>query len=268
MADALPRRTVPKLAAMARSGERLAMLTCYDASFAALLDRAGVDILLVGDSLGMVIGGHPSTLAVSLEDMVYHTRCVAAGAKSALVVADLSFGSYQASPQQAYRSAARLMSAGAQMVKLEGGAWLAPTIEFLVTRSIPVCAHLGLQPQSVHRHGGYKIQGKTEESARELLADARQVTAAGASLLVLEMVPSDLARELTSDIAVPTIGIGAGPDCSGQVLVLHDMLGIYPGKPLRFVRNFMSGSNSIDAAIAAYVQAVKDGSFPGPEHCM
>jgi len=262
-------RTVPGLVAMARTGEKIAMLTCYDASFAALLDRAGVDAMLVGDSLGMVIGGHASTLPVTLEDMVYHTRCVAMGAKAALVIADLPFGSYQASPQQAYGSAARLMAAGAQMVKLEGGAWLAPTIEFLAARGIPVCGHLGLQPQSVHRLGGYKVQGKTEESAQELRDDARRLAAAGAALLVLEMVPATLAAELTDELSVPTIGIGAGPGCSGQVLVLYDMLGIYPGKPMRFVRNFMAaGDTGIEAAVTAFVQAVKDGSFPGPEHCM
>jgi len=262
------RRTAPGLSAMARTGEKIAMLTCYDASFAALLDRAGVDAMLVGDSLGMVVGGHASTLPVTLEEMVYHTRCVAMGAKAALVIADLPFGSYQASPQQAYGSAARLMAAGAQMVKLEGGAWLAPTIEFLAARAIPVCGHLGLQPQSVHRLGGYKVQGKTEESARELRDDARRLAAAGVALLVLEMVPAALATELTAELSAPTIGIGAGPGCSGQVLVLYDMLGIYPGKPMRFVRNFMAGSTDIEAAVTAYVHAVKDGSFPGPEHCM
>ena len=261
------RRTVPGLSAMARAGEKIAMLTCYDASFAALLERAGVDALLVGDSLGMVIGGHASTLQVTLDDMVYHTRCVTTTAKTALVVADLSFGSYQTSPQQAYASAARLMAAGAQMVKVEGGAWLAPTVEFLVARGIPVCGHLGLQPQSVHSLGGYKVQGKTDESAQQLRDDARLLVDAGAALLVLEMVPAALAAALT-ELAVPTIGIGAGPGCSGQVLVLYDMLGIYPGKPMRFVRNFMTGTDSIEAAVAAYVQAVKDGSFPGPEHSM
>jgi 3-methyl-2-oxobutanoate hydroxymethyltransferase len=253
---------------MARQGEKIAMLTCYDASFAALLDRAGVDTLLVGDSLGMVIGGHASTLPVALEDMVYHTRCVSAGARSALVIADMSFGSYQGSREQAYASAARLMAAGAKMVKLEGGAWLAPTVEFLVARGIPVCGHLGLQPQSVHRLGGYKAQGRTDASARALREDAQALTAAGIDLLVLEMVPAALAAELTVAIAAPTIGIGAGPGCSGQVLVLYDMLGIYPGKPARFVRNFMTGSSDVEGAVAAYVRAVKDGCFPGPEHCV
>ena len=262
------RRTVPALAAMARSREKIAMLTCYDASFAAMLDRAGVDSLLVGDSLGMVIGGHSSTLPVAIEDMIYHTRCVAAGARSALLIADMSFGSYQASREQAYTNAARLMAAGAQIVKLEGGAWLASTVEFLVARGIPVCGHLGLQPQSVHRYGGYKAQGKTDASAQALREDTQALVTAGIELLVFELVPAQLAAEITSSIAVPTIGIGAGPGCSGQVLVLYDMLGIYPGKPARFVRNFMSGSESIEAAIASYVKAVKNGSFPGPEHCV
>jgi 3-methyl-2-oxobutanoate hydroxymethyltransferase len=259
-------RTVPGLVAMARQGEKIAMLTCYDASFAALLDRAGVDALLIGDSLGMVIGGRPTTLAVTLEEMAYHTRCVAAGSRNALVIADMSFGSYQASPEQAYANAARLMAAGAHMVKLEGGAWVARSVEFLVARGIPVCGHLGLQPQSVHRLGGYKVQGKTDASARVLREDAHALTVAGADLIVLELVPAALAAELTAEIAVPTIGIGAGPGCSGQVLVLYDMLGIYPGKTARFVRNFMTGAASIEEAVAAYVRAVKDGSFPGPEH--
>ena len=253
---------------MAREGRKIAMLTCYDASFAAVLDRAGVDALLVGDSLGMVIGGHPSTLPVTLDEMAYHTRCVAAGARSPLVIADMSFGSYQASPEQAYRNAARLMAAGAKMVKLEGGAWLAPTVEFLVARGIPVCGHLGLQPQSVHRYGGYKAQGTSEAGANTLREEARVLAAAGIGMLVLEMVPATLAAEVTSELAPPTVGIGAGPRCGGQVLVLYDMLGIYPGKPARFVRNFMTGGGDVEAAVAGYVKAVKDGTFPGPEHCI
>ena len=268
MTSLVAKRTVPGLAAMARQGEKIAMLTCYDASFAILLERAGVDVLLIGDSLGMVIGGYPSTLPVTLDEMVYHTRCVAAGARSALVIADMSFGSYQASPEQAYVNAAKLMAAGAHMVKVEGGAWVARTVEFLVARGIPVCGHLGLQPQSVHRLGGYKVQGKSEASAQTLREDTHALALAGLDLLVLEMVPAALAAALTAEFAVPTIGIGAGPGCSGQVLVLYDILGIYPGKPARFVRNFMTGSDSIEAAVAAYVRAVKDGSFPGPEHCV
>lgn len=268
MTSTTARRTVPGLAAAARQGEKIVMLTCYDASFAVLLERAGVDALLIGDSLGMVIGGHTSTLPVTLDEMIYHTRCVAAGARSALIIADMSFGSYQASPEQAYANAARLMAAGAQMVKVEGGAWAARTVEFLVARGIPVCGHLGLQPQSVHRLGGYKAQGTSEASAQTLREDLRALALAGVDLLVLEMVAAALAAALTKEFAVPTIGIGAGPGCSGQVLVLYDMLGIYPGKPARFVRNFMAGSHSIEAAVAAYVKAVKDGSFPGPEHCV
>jgi 3-methyl-2-oxobutanoate hydroxymethyltransferase len=268
MTTTTAKRTVPGLAAMARQGEKIAMLTCYDASFAVLLEHAGVDALLIGDSLGMVIGGHASTLPVTLDEMVYHTRCVAARARSALIIADMSFGSYQASPQQAYASAVRLMAAGAEMVKLEGGAWAAPSVEFLAARGIPVCGHLGLQPQSVHRFGGYKMQGKTEASAQALREDTRALALAGIELLVLELVPAELAATLTAENSVPTIGIGAGPGCSGQVLVLYDMLGIYPGKPARFVRNFMASADGIEAAVTAYVKAVKDGSFPGPEHAV
>ena len=267
MTTAASPHTVPGVAAMARRGEKIAMLTCYDASFASLVDRAGVDVLLVGDSLGMVIAGEPTTLAVTLDEMAYHTRCVAHGARSALIVADMSFGSYQGGPEAAYANAARLMAAGAKMVKLEGGGWLAPTVEFLAVRGIPVCGHIGLQPQSVHKLGGYKAVGKTDASARALRDDAQALARAGVELLVLEMVPAALAGEITRELPVPTIGIGAGPGCSGQVLVLYDMLGIYPGKPARFVRNFMTGSDSVEAAVAAYVKAVKDGSFPAPEHC-
>ncbi len=266
---ATARRTVPSIAAMAREGEKIAMLTCYDASFAALEDSAGVDVMLVGDSLGMVIGGHASTLPVTISDMVYHTRAVASATQKALLVADLSFGSYQQSPEQAFANAALLMAAGAQMVKIEGGAWLAPTIEFLSRRGIPVCGHLGLQPQSVHRYGGYKAQGKSEESARELRDDAARMVDAGIEMLVLEMVPAALAKDgVTAELAVPTVGIGAGPACSGQVLVLYDMLGIYPGKPPRFVRNSHErklGYRSRRDRLCSRSQC--DGSFPGPEHC-
>ena len=266
-ATTLPqRRTVPGLAAMARAGERIAMLTCYDASFAAMLERAGVDALLVGDSLGMVIAGHASTLPVTMEDVLYHTTCVARGAKRALVIADMPFGAYQQSAQQAYGNAARLMAAGAQMVKIEGGAWAAATVEFLVARGIPVCGHVGLQPQSVHALGGYKTQGTSPESAQALAADSRALADAGAGLLVLEMIPAALAASLTAELPVPTIGIGAGVDCSGQVLVLYDMLGIYPGKRPRFVRNFMDGADTIEEAVTAYVAAVKNRTFPTAEH--
>lgn len=247
-------------------GEKIAVLTCYDASFASLLDNAGVDILLVGDSLGMVLHGNSSTLSVTLHDMQYHTRCVAKGNKNAYIVTDMPFGSYQQSPEQALRNATRLMAAGAHMVKLEGGAVMAETVQFLVQRGIPVCGHLGLTPQSVHQLGGYRVQGRTEADAARLLAGAKALTDAGASLIVLEMIPASLAKQLSESISIPTIGIGAGPDCDGQVLVLQDMLGIYAGKSPKFSRNFMQGADSIQSAIEHYVEAVRSGSFPAAEH--
>jgi 3-methyl-2-oxobutanoate hydroxymethyltransferase len=258
--------TAPGLQAMRAAGEKISMLTCYDASFAALMDRCGVDALLVGDSLGMVSQGHDSTLPVTLADVAYHTACVARGNRTSFLLADMPFGTY-GTPEAAFDNAVRLMQAGAQMVKLEGGAWLADTIRFLTERAVPVCAHLGLTPQSVHQFGGYKVQGKTVEAADHLKADALSLQAAGASLLVLEAIPSALGREVTDLLAIPTIGIGAGPDCSGQVLVMHDMLGVFPGRKARFVKNFMEGQASIDAAVRAYVSAVKDKSFPAAEHC-
>jgi 3-methyl-2-oxobutanoate hydroxymethyltransferase len=262
-----PRLTVNALTAMVHEGTKIAMLTAYDASFARIADRAGVDALLVGDSLGMVIQGHASTLPVSLDDVVYHTRWVAAGSARALVIADLPFGSYQAGPEVAYAASAAALKAGAQMVKLEGGAWLAPTVAFLSARGVPVCGHVGLQPQSVHATGGYRVQGKTSIAADAVRDDARALVAAGAAMLVVECVPRELGEALTHAAGVPVIGIGAGPDCAGQVLVIYDALGIQPGRPARFVRNFMTGHDSIEVALAAYVTAVKDGSFPGPEHC-
>jgi 3-methyl-2-oxobutanoate hydroxymethyltransferase len=259
--------TIPSLATMRAAGNKISMLTCYDASFAALMDRCGVDILLIGDSLGMVCNGHQSTLPVTIDEVAYHTAAVARGAKSALVLADMPFGTY-ATPEQAFANAARLMQAGAHAVKLEGGAWLADTVRFLTERAIPVCAHLGLTPQSVHQLGGYKVQGKTIESADVLKRDALLLQQHGAALLVLEAIPTALGRETTELLAIPTIGIGAGPDCSGQVLVMHDMLGVFPGRKARFVRDFMTGqATSIEDAILGYVAAVRDGSFPGPEHC-
>jgi 3-methyl-2-oxobutanoate hydroxymethyltransferase len=258
--------TLPKLREMRAAGEKVTVLTCYDASFARVLDAAGVDVVLVGDSLGMVVQGRDSTLPVTLEEVAYHTTCVARGLSAAWLVADMPFGTFSGSPQQAHDNAVRLMQAGAKMVKLEGGAWLAPTVAFLVERGIPVCAHLGLTPQSVHALGGYRIQGKSESDAERLIADARALDAAGAALLVLELIPAALATRVTQAVSMITIGIGAGRDTSGQVLVLHDMLDVYPGKKPRFVRNFMQGQPSVSAAIAAYVAAVKDGSFPAPEH--
>jgi 3-methyl-2-oxobutanoate hydroxymethyltransferase len=257
--------TLSSLKAMHSNGEKIAVLTCYDASFARVLDAAGVDVLLVGDSLGMVIQGHGSTLPVKLAEMVYHTRCVAAGCERAFIVADLPFGSYQRSPEHAFAAAARLMAAGAHMVKLEGGAVMVDTVAFLTQRGIPVCAHLGLLPQSVNQLGGYRVQGREEAAAAQLLADARALEAAGAGMVVLEMVPAAVAKTLTETLAMPTIGIGAGADCSGQVLVLYDLLGLYPHAP-KFSKNFLSGAGSIEDAARAYVTAVKDGSFPGAEH--
>jgi len=260
--------TLPELARMKREGEKIAMLTCYDASFAALEDRCGVDVILVGDSLGNVIQGKTSTLPVTMEQMVYHTECVGHMSHRPMVVADMPFGSYQESKEQALRNAARLLAVGAEMVKLEGGEVMAETVHFLVERGIPVCAHIGLTPQSVHALGGYRVQGRGEEGAARMKREALALEQAGASMMVLEMVPADLAGEITKMLtACATIGIGAGLACDGQVLVLHDMLGVYPGKKGRFVKDFMATAQSIDGAVTAYVQAVKDGSFPGPEHC-
>ena len=262
-----PAVTLPLLTRMAAEGRKIVMLTAYDATLAAAADRAGVDVLLVGDSLGMVVQGRSSTLPVSLDDMLYHTRCVAAARTRALVVADLPFGSYQASAEAAYAASAAAMKAGAAMVKLEGGAWLAPTVAFLATRGIPVCGHIGLQPQAVNMLGGYRVQGKTPDAAEALLTDGGALAAAGAMMLVVECVPRELGDALTRKAGIPVIGIGAGPACSGQVLVIFDALGVTSGRPARFVRNFMLGHDSIDAALAAYVAAVREGSFPAPEHC-
>ncbi len=254
--------TLHRLRAMHAAGEKIAMLTCYDASFAQLLDDAGVDVLLVGDSLGMVLQGHDSTVPVSLDEMAYHTQCVARGNTHAWVVADLPFGSYHASTDQALRSAVRLMQSGAHMVKLEGGGWTAETVRWLVERGIPVCAHLGLTPQSVHALGGYRVQGRDEQAAQTLHRHARELAEAGAAMLVLELMRSALAGELMAALPIPVIGIGAGAACSGQVLVLHDMLGITRGKLPRFVRDFLNEGGGIEAAVKRYVAAVKDGSFP------
>lgn len=260
--------TLFELGKMRAEHRKIAMLTCYDASFAALLERAGVDVLLVGDSLGNVLQGQKSTLPVTMEQMVYHTECVARGCSKPFLVADMPFGSYQEGPAQAMRNAARLMAAGAQMVKVEGGAHLAETVHFLVQRGVPVCAHIGLTPQSVHQLGGYRVQGRSEDGAAQLKADAQALEAAGAALMVMEMVPAAVASSITASLSsMATIGIGAGPDCDGQVLVLHDMIGVFPGRKARFVRNFMEGASSIDEAVASYVGAVRDGSFPASEHC-
>ncbi|MBI3524271.1 MAG: 3-methyl-2-oxobutanoate hydroxymethyltransferase [Betaproteobacteria bacterium] len=259
--------TLPELLRMKREGEKIAMLTAYDASFTALEDRCGVDVILVGDSLGNVIQGKTSTLPVTMQQMVYHTECVGHMALRAMCVADMPFGSYQESREQALRNAARLLAVGAEMVKIEGGLVMAETVHFLVERGVPVCAHLGLTPQSVHALGGYRVQGRGEEAAAHMKAEAQALEQAGATLMVLEMVPALLATEISQLLKTcATIGIGAGPGCDGQVLVLHDMLGVYPGKKGRFVKDFMAEAHSIDGAVLAYVKAVKDGSYPAPEH--
>lgn len=268
--------TLHRLRQMHAAGEKIAMLTCYDASFARLFCDAGVDCLLVGDSLGMVVQGHDSTLPVTLEEAAYHTACVARGNHGAWLIADLPFGSYQASTEQALRSAATLMQAGAQMVKLEGGGWTTEVVRALVERGIPVCAHLGLTPQSVHALGGWRVQGRGDEASARLLADASALAEAGATMLVLELVPSGVGESITQALPIPVIGIGAGPACSGQVLVMHDMLGVTTGRLPRFVRNFMADGASPAAAaapvggamgeaVARYVRAVRDGSFPDSE---
>lgn len=254
--------TLHRIREMHAQGEPIAMLTCYDASFARVLDTAGVDCLLVGDSLGMVVQGQTSTLPVTLEETAYHLRCVARGTKNAWLIGDLPFGSYQQSAAQAMASAAVLMQSGAQMVKLEGGGWTNETVRFLTERGVPVCAHLGLTPQSVHALGGYRVQGRNDEAAAVLKRHARELQDAGAAMLVLELLPSTVATDVTQSLSIPVIGIGAGKGCSGQVLVLHDMLGLTQGKLPRFVRNFMEGQPSIEAAVRRFVTDVKARSFP------
>jgi 3-methyl-2-oxobutanoate hydroxymethyltransferase len=260
------RTTLSKLQSMRTKGEKIAVLTCYDASFATLMETNGVDVLLVGDSLGMVIQGRESTLPVTIEQMAYHTSCVASGAQQAFIIVDMPFGTSQVSPRETFAYAVQLMTAGAHMVKLEGGAEMAETVHFLTSRGIPVCGHIGLMPQSVHQLGGYKVQGKGDAAAQKLINDALALQHSGAGMIVLEAIPATLGADVTAQLGIPTIGIGAGVACSGQVLVVYDMLGIYPGKKARFVKDFMVGANSIGQAVANYVAAVKSGDFPAPEH--
>ena len=257
--------TISKLLAMRTEGEKITMLTAYDSTMSALLNRCGVETILIGDSLGNVIQGHSSTTPVTVEQVAYHTECVARANAHAFIIADLPFASY-GDPVQALDSAAELMRAGADMVKLEGGDWQIDIIQYLVERSVPVCAHLGLLPQSVHILGGYKVQGKSKDAASLMLEQAIACEQAGAQMIVLEAIPSSLGKLITESLSIPTIGIGAGGDCSGQVLVLQDMLGISPGKPPKFVKNFLDDHASIEAAVKAYVREVKSGKFPGPEH--
>lgn len=258
--------TVPALAEAKRDGRKLVMLTAYDAGFARVFDANGADLILVGDSLGMVVQGHDSTLPVKTADVVYHTAAVARGLNRALLISDLPFQS-DATPERALDASIALLQAGAEMVKLEGAGHKLDVIRFLVERDIPVCAHLGLTPQSVLKFGGYKVQGRDEAAAARLRADARAVADAGAALLVLECVPSPLAAAITADIAIPTIGIGAGPGCDGQVLVLHDFLGLDTGhRRPKFVKDFLAEGGSVAGAVRAYADAVRDGSFPDASH--
>lgn len=260
--------TLTELGRMRAQGEKIAMLTGYDASFAALEERCGVEVILVGDSLGNVLQGRSSTLHVTMEHMIYHTECVERGVKRAFIIADMPFGSYQESPAQALGNAAKLLAAGAQMVKIEGGEVMAETLRFLVDRGVPVCAHIGLTPQSVHQLGGYKVQGRTEDSVQRLKREAKALEEAGAAMLVLEMVTRTVAAEITAATqSMATIGIGAGPDTHGQVLVLHDLIGVFPGKRPRFAKDFVGGVRTVEAAVRAYVEDVKAVRFPAPEHC-
>lgn len=261
-----PAVTVPELRRMKQERRPIVALTCYDASFAAALDAEGVDLVLVGDSLGMVVQGHASTLPVTVEDIVYHCAAVARGLRSALLVADMPFGA-DATAERALEASLRMLKAGsAAMVKLEGAGTKLETLRFLVEREIPVCAHLGLTPQSVLRLGGYKVQGREAAAAEQLKRDAQAVEAAGASALVLECVPSTLAAAITRDVGIPTIGIGAGVDCDGQILVLHDLLGVGIGRRPRFVKDFLAEGGSVRGAVRAYADAVRSRQFPAPEH--
>ena len=260
--------TVTTLAKMKRDREKFTVLTAYDASFATLLEAAGVEVLLVGDSLGMVIQGQRTTVPVTLEDMIYHTRLVARGCHTALLMTDMPFASY-ATVGQAVDNAARLMQeGGAQMVKLEGGSWLAETVRQFSRNGIPVCVHLGLLPQSIYKLGGYRVQGREEAAARQIIDEALALQDAGADMALVECIPAELGARLREALTIPLIGIGAGPNCDAQVLVSYDMLGITPGRRPKFSKDFLAGHDSLHAAVAAYVHAVKSGEFPGPEHCL
>ena len=258
--------TVSTLQKMKVDGEKFAVLTAYDSSFAYQQGLAGVEVILVGDSLGMVIQGKDSTLPVTIDEMAYHTACVVRGRQGSLIMADMPFMGCQ-TLEATLENSTKLMQAGAHMVKLEGEAWLAEHIERLAKGGIPVCAHMGLTPQSVHKFGGYKVQGRDEQAAKQMVQDALTVQEAGAAILLVECIPSVLGKELSGTLDIPVIGIGAGSDCDAQVLVMHDMIGVTPGKPAKFVRNFLAdGISTVPEAFEAFVKAVKDGSFPGPEH--
>ena len=256
--------TISNLQALKEKGEKFTCITAYDATFSRLISEAGAETMLVGDSLGMVLQGHDSTVPVTLDDMAYHTECVARGNTGALIMADMPFMAY-ATPELALSAATALMQAGAHMVKMEGGTWLSDSINMLVERGIPVCAHLGLTPQSVNVFGGFRVQGRTPKGAKSILADAVEIQDAGASLLVLECIPTELATDISEKLSIPVIGIGAGPGTDAQVLVMHDMLGLGDHHP-RFVQNFMAGADSVQGALKAFVDAVKAGDYPRPEH--
>ncbi|MBF3235337.1 3-methyl-2-oxobutanoate hydroxymethyltransferase [Aeromonas veronii] len=258
--------TTASLLKMKQEGQKFTAITAYDATFAKLFDDEGAHVLLIGDSLGMVLQGGQDTLAVNMDEMVYHTRCVARGASKALVVADMPFMSY-ATPEQTYQNAARLMATGARMVKMEGGDWLCDSIRHLTRNGVPVCGHLGLTPQSVHVFGGFKVQGRDEFQAQEIYRQALELQAAGIQLLVLECVPTALAERITKALRIPVIGIGAGPSTDGQILVMHDAFGVTSGYVPKFTKNFLAETGDVRAAIRLYVQQVSEGSFPGPEHC-
>lgn len=257
--------TGTKLIQMKQQAEKISAITAYDASFAEVFSTQGIDIILVGDSLGMVLQGNDSTVPVTVDEIVYHVKCVNAGNKGSLLIADMPFMSY-ATPEQTWSNAAKLMQAGANMVKLEGGSWLLESIEGLTIRGIPVCAHLGLTPQSVNVFGGYKVQGRQEEQAQQMINEAIALQDAGAQLLVIECVPSSLAKRISEALIIPVIGIGAGPDCDGQILVMHDILGISTGYIPKFSKNYIKQTGDIHLAIASYVDEVRAGTFPGPEH--
>lgn len=265
--SARPPVNVSSLRQMKEKGEKIASLTCYDASYAALVDAAGTDVVLVGDSLGMVIQGHDTTVPVTLDNVIYHCRAVSRGLIRPFLMADMPFMTYT-SREQALQNAVRLMQeGGAKMVKLEGGAGQAEIVEFLASHDIAVCAHLGLRPQSVHKTGGFRVQGREEAAAEQMKRDAKLLQDAGADIVLLECIPSALGREITEELHVPVIGIGAGPHTDGQILVLYDVLDITPGRKPRFVQNFQQGRDSPLAALQAYNEAVKSGAYPAAEHC-
>ena len=257
--------TTAKLQKMKQNGEKISTITAYDASFAKLFDQAGIHGILIGDSLGMVLQGENDTLPVSIDHMAYHTKCVAAGVENTLIIADMPFMAY-ATKEQAFTNAAKLMQAGASMVKMEGGSWLVDTISALVERGIPVCGHLGLTPQSVNVFGGFKVQGREQEKALEMIAQAKQLEAAGVQLLVLECIPAELGKAISEAVSIPTIGIGAGKDTDGQILVMHDALGISCSYMPKFSRNFLVDTGDIKKAVELYIEEVSKGNFPGPEH--